>query len=73
MATKGQKFRKWSFKEKLRIVRKDTPKQYERFRSEHTRILKRKSQQHKSWGYHRLAPAVRSDSKLTFSDHLAYK
>ena len=55
------------------LKRKDTPNQYERFRIELTSILKQKSQQHKTWGYHRLAAAARSESKLVFSDLLAHK
>ena len=49
------------------------PNRYERFRIELTTILKKKSQQHKTWGYHRLAAAVRSESELMFSDLLAHK
>ena len=55
------------------LKRKDTPNQYERFRIELTSILKQKSQQHKTWGYHRLATAVRRESQLVFSDLLAHK
>jgi hypothetical protein len=41
------------------IHRKDTPNRYEQNRSDLTTLLLEQSKRHKSWGYHRLAAAIR--------------
>ncbi len=55
------------------LKRKDTPNRYERFRLELTTFLRQANQQHKTWGYHRLAAFIRSETGLIFSDLLAHK
>lgn len=55
------------------LKRKGKPNRYEQNRRDLTELLLKKSQSHKSWGYHRLAAAVRKETGWLFSDNLAHK
>lgn len=53
--------------------RQGTKNQYEQFRDDLTKLLLEVNEQHKSYGYHRLAAVVRRETGLIFSDNLAHK
>jgi putative transposase len=55
------------------LERKDKPNRYEQNRFDLTSLLLEKSKDHKSWGYHRLATAIRQETGWLFSDNLAHK
>ncbi len=52
---------------------KHKPNQYEQYRLDLTALLLEQSKHHKSWGYHRLAAAIRQETGWLFSDNLAHK
>ena len=53
--------------------RQGTRNQYERHRDDLTALLLEVHEQHRSYGYHRLAAVVRRETGLIFSDNLAHK
>ena len=53
--------------------RQGTENRYEQKRRILTQLLVEKHEQHRSYGYHRLAAVVRTETGLTFSDNLAHK
>lgn len=53
--------------------RQGTKNQYERHRDDLTALLYEVHEQHRSYGYHRLAAVVRRETGLVFSDNLAHK
>ena len=53
--------------------RQGTKNQYERHRDDLTALLLEVHEQHRSYGYHRLAAVVRRETGLIFSDNLAHK
>lgn len=53
--------------------RKDTLNRYEQNRLDLTALLLEQNKSHKSWGYHRLAAAIRQETGWVFSDNLAHK
>lgn len=53
--------------------RKDVPSQHEQNRINLTALLFEQSKHHRSWGYHRLAAAIRHETGWLFSDNLAHK
>lgn len=55
------------------LKRKDKPNKYERDRQLLTELLKTAHDEHLSYGYHRLAAVIRSETGWMFSDNLAHK
>jgi transposase InsO family protein len=55
------------------VLRKEHPSKYESDRRLLTKLLLEQHQKHRSYGYHRLAAIVRSQTGWIFSDNLAHK
>ncbi|MBR4090212.1 MAG: IS3 family transposase [Mogibacterium sp.] len=55
------------------LKRKDTPNRYEQDRAILTELLQDAHEKHPSYGYHRLAQAVRNETGWLFSHNLAHK
>lgn len=53
--------------------RQGTKNRYEKTRELLTKLLEKAHEEHKSYGYHRLAAIIRRKIGLTFSDNLAHK
>ena len=55
------------------LARRRRPNRYEQDRQLLTDLLKAEHEKHKSFGYHRLARAIRKNTGWVFSDNLAHK
>ncbi len=55
------------------LKRKEKPNRYEQTRLNLTSFLREQSKRHKSWGYYRLAAAIRKQTGWLFSDSLVHK